>query len=135
MPLILREDLDRRLTINELDGNFTYLQTLSQTNSGGPSVVSLTYENDNNTTISSTASVVLISSDMDLTMDLTLPTPIQGWQMTLIRVDYFFSENALNINGTFFDGSSYYSMNYSGSNIVIIYDGSAWHIISTNTSD
>ena len=103
--------------------------------SGAGNVVFLTYETDNNTTISSTASMVFLSSDYYLDMSLTLPNPQPGWQMTLIRIDNYYSENTITINGTFFDGSSNYDMNYSGSNIVIVYDGSAWHILSTNTSD
>ena len=130
MPLILRENIGRRLTIIEVDNNFTYLQSLT-----GPSVVFLTYENDNNTTISSTASMVFVGNDQDNSMSLTLPTPMPGWQMTLVRNDSYFSENTISINGTFFDGNSNYDMNYSGSNIVIVYDGSSWHILSTNTSD
>ncbi len=37
MPLILRNDINRRLTSQELDGNFTYLESISGgTSSVGP---------------------------------------------------------------------------------------------------
>ena len=140
-----------KLVASEMDGNLIYLQSLIATSgstgsqgatgpqgpagSGAGNVVFLTYETDNNTTISSTASMVFLGSDQDSSMNLTLPTPSPGWQMTLIRNEDYFSENTISINGPFFDGSSNYDMNYSGSNIVIVYDGSTWHILSTNTSD
>ena len=144
-----------KLSIDEMDGDLIYLynlitNTYGITGPAGPTgpigtqgpagtgignAIVLTYENANNTTISSTASVVYLGSDSDNPMYLTLPTPVVGWQMTIIRNDNYFSENTISINGPFFDGSSNYDMNYSGSNIVINYDGSSWHILSTNNSD
>ena len=120
-----------KLSTSELDGNFIYLQNLATTQVGG--VVVLNYESNNNDTISATASVVLVSSDTTYyTFNLNLPTPTIGWQMTIIRTDNFMSENFISIIGSFFGGGSYFGMSVSGLVVVIVFDGTVWHIISTN---
>ena len=135
MPLILREDIGRRLTIAEVDGNFTYLENLSLSGSDSGCVSVLNYENDNNTTISPTASVVFVSSDTDYNQfNLTLPSVTAGWKITIVRTDASNSENVIILNGSFFSGDTSYWLSYSGSNVVIIYDGSVWHILSSNSN-
>jgi hypothetical protein len=42
MSLVLRGNINRRLTIQEMDGNFTYLENLAQLGSGG-GVIETTY--------------------------------------------------------------------------------------------
>jgi hypothetical protein len=133
MSLILRENIGRRLTIIEVDNNFTYLEGLALSGSeGGVSI--LNYESNNNDTISPTASVIFVSSDSDYSqMNLTLPTPTVGWKYTIIRTDQSNSENYIVINGAFFSGDNSYWLSYSGSNVVMVFDGSVWHILSTNS--
>lgn len=43
MALVLREDIGRKLTISELDGNFTYLESISGGGGGTNSVISLSF--------------------------------------------------------------------------------------------
>jgi len=57
MSLILRSDLNRRLSVNELDGNFTYLESIS----GGSSFTLLT-------TIDYTDLNVGVVSDVEITV-------------------------------------------------------------------
>ena len=139
--LVTREGKGSKLTITEMDGNLLYLQQLAQSNgatgpagpAGSNNVVFLTYENSNNTTISSTASIIFASNDSGYEyLNLTLPTPTIGWQMTIVRTDQYNSENGIIINGSFFSGDSNYSLSYSGTNVVIIFDGSVWHVLSGN---
>lgn len=42
MSLVLRSNINRRLTVQEMDGNFTYLENLAQLGSGG-GVIEKTY--------------------------------------------------------------------------------------------
>lgn len=101
--------------------------------SGQGAAVFLTIENANNTVISTTASAVFISNDQSSTaFDLTLPTVSAGYQMTIIRIDNFNSENFVTVYGPFFGGGSSYSLNTSGVSMVIMFDGTVWHILSTN---
>ena len=132
MSLILRGEIGRRLTISELDGNFLYLENLAISNG---SVSVLNYESNNNDTISPTASIIFVSSDhLYSAFELTLPTPAVGWKYTIVRTDTSNSENMIIINGSFFNGDTSYWLSYSGSNVVIIYDGSVWHILSSNSN-
>lgn len=44
MSLVLRSNINRRLTVQEMDGNFTYLENLAQTGgTGGGGVIEKTY--------------------------------------------------------------------------------------------
>ena len=112
----------------------TYLEGLALSGSeGGVSI--LNYESNNNDTISPTASVVFVSSDTDYNQfNLTLPSVTAGWKITIVRTDVSNSEYVIILNGSFFSGDTSYWLSYSGSNVVIIYDGSVWHILSSNSN-
>lgn len=43
MSLVLRSNINRRLTVQEMDGNFTYLENLAQTGGAGGGVIEKTY--------------------------------------------------------------------------------------------
>lgn len=43
MSLVLRSNINRRLTVQEMDGNFTYLENLAQTGGAGGGVIGKTY--------------------------------------------------------------------------------------------
>lgn len=127
MSLVLREEIGRKLTISEVDGNFIYLENLSLRN------IEFIDTSFNGLTLSSTASIFFCNSSYaDTTVNLPDASLMIGKELKFINVDNNY-EGSFNINGPFFDSSSYYNLNGLGHTLTIISNGSAWWMINQYT--
>lgn len=133
MPLILREDIGRRLTVAEVDGNFTYLQDLALT-SGGANVVQFLNPSFDGLTMSSTASVFFCEQGAFQYTTVNLPevSEMQGKELKFINTSNTY-ESSFSIQGPFFNESSTYNLNGLGHTLTIISDGSVWWVLNQYT--
>ncbi len=140
--LTTREGKGSKLTISEMDNNLLYLQALAASASAAPipwvnnyTPIFLTYDTGNNTTIPATASIIYVSNTTDNVMNLVLATASYA-PLIIIRNDPdYFGENSIQLNGEFFAGGTTYLLNATGYNVSIAYDGTYWHVLSSNSSD
>ena len=128
MSLTLRRDINRKLSISEIDNNFIFLQDLNTDNN--TLFIDPSY---NNTTLSSTASVFFVNTPFSYTT-VTLPDAsiMIGKELKFINTQNNY-EASFNISGPYFDESSTYNLNGFGHTLVIISDGSVWWILSQYT--
>jgi hypothetical protein len=130
MSLILRSEVGRRLTINEVDGNLLYLQNLANTNTN----INLSINNSfNGATLSSTASIFFCDSSYSYT-SVNLPdvAEMTGKELRFISTDDNY-EGSFTLNGPFYDSSNNYNLNGFGHTLTIVSDGSVWWILNQYT--
>lgn len=92
-----------------------------------PAFINYTF---NGATLSSTASVFFCNSSYHYTtVNLPNVTEMTGKELKFISVDNDY-EGLFNINGPFYDESTYYNLNGFGHTLTIISDGSVWWILN-----
>ena len=129
MSLILRSQVGRRLTISEMDGNFTYLENLAQ--SGGGGSVKNIGNADDNINLLTTDFNIFVSVSTPITINMASPADMPGETVRFVRKDQF-GEVYCIINGTFGNGSStYYLYGYSYNSVTFLSDGESWYVVAT----
>jgi hypothetical protein len=129
--LTLREEKGDLLTINEVDGNFKFLNNLALTNSnsgnvGSGSILSLDGSQNNITLADDISAIFAYLGNSDY-ISVTLPHGTAGQVVNILKTDSD-SENNLSVYGSFFGGDDHISI--SNSNVyMIISDGNLWYVM------
>ena len=129
--LTLREDTNNRLSIEEVDSNFKYLNNLASSTAQQESYRNLTYSDfvANSFTASTTDTYLFVECPIAQYLNIYLPDPadMPGKKLSFVKTDSNY-ENEVTLHGTF-NNDTFYSLYGSGSTATFVSNGNSWWLV------